>query len=321
MRSLRRDDGVWFLSSPHGDGHVADSLGMRQLARLLAAPGSELAAVDLVGAEKGREVVVASDLGPALDARAKREYRRRISELQAEIEEAEDHNDPERAAKHRIELDALLDELRAAVGLGGRDRPQGSGAEKARINVSRNVRRAIAVGRHRGPRPRRPPAGVDPHRAPLLVLARAGRRPLLGRRGRVDLDPAEETRARPEVAGGEAAVMATVVWGPELASIYDEVVAERFAPEVLGPTVDVLADARRRRPGPGAGDRHRAGRAAAGGPRGGGARHRAVGAHGRPAAGQARRRRHPGGARRHGRHEGRGRRSRSSTWSSTRSRT
>ena len=36
--------------------------------------------------------------------------------------------------------------------------------------------------------------------------------------------------------------MATVVWGPELASIYDEVVAERFAPEVLGPTVDVLAE-------------------------------------------------------------------------------
>jgi SAM-dependent methyltransferase len=36
--------------------------------------------------------------------------------------------------------------------------------------------------------------------------------------------------------------MATVVWGPELAAIYDEVVAERFAPEVLGPTVDVLAE-------------------------------------------------------------------------------
>jgi hypothetical protein len=31
------------------------------------------------------------------------------------------------------------------VGLGGRDRPQGSAAEKARINVSRNIRRAIAA--------------------------------------------------------------------------------------------------------------------------------------------------------------------------------
>ena len=36
--------------------------------------------------------------------------------------------------------------------------------------------------------------------------------------------------------------MATVLWGPELASIYDEVVAERFAPDVLDPTVDVLAE-------------------------------------------------------------------------------
>jgi hypothetical protein len=42
-------------------------------------------------------------------------------------------------------VEALMTELRRAVGLGGRDRPTASTAEKARINVARSVRRAIAT--------------------------------------------------------------------------------------------------------------------------------------------------------------------------------
>jgi hypothetical protein len=89
--------------------------------------------------------VPASDLGPALDARAKREYRHRINELNAEIDNAEQWADPERAEVARRELDALMAELRRAVGLGDRDRPQGSGSERARINAARNIRRAISA--------------------------------------------------------------------------------------------------------------------------------------------------------------------------------
>ena len=36
--------------------------------------------------------------------------------------------------------------------------------------------------------------------------------------------------------------MGTVTWGPEIAEHYDEGVAGRFAPEVLDPTVDLLAE-------------------------------------------------------------------------------
>lgn len=42
-------------------------------------------------------------------------------------------------------------ELRRAVGLGGRDRPTGSDAERARINVVRSLRRAIAAIADRAP--------------------------------------------------------------------------------------------------------------------------------------------------------------------------
>ncbi|HEX6420499.1 MAG TPA: AAA family ATPase [Acidimicrobiales bacterium] len=143
--ALRFDGGRWSIDSPFGAGHVPDSIGTGQLVRLLTAPGREIAAVELAGAAQGGAIAVDSDLGPALDARAKREYRRRITELRADIDEAEDHNDLERAARHRVELDALLGELSAAVGLGGRDRPQRSGSERARVNTTRNIRRSIAA--------------------------------------------------------------------------------------------------------------------------------------------------------------------------------
>lgn len=118
-----------------------DIAGLAQLARLLRAPGIEIAADELNGSHGTSH----PDLGPVLDARAKREYRHRINELHAEVDEAERWADPERAESARRELDALLTELRRAVGLGGRDRPHGSGSERARVNVARNIRRAITA--------------------------------------------------------------------------------------------------------------------------------------------------------------------------------
>jgi hypothetical protein len=120
---------------------LAHITGLEQLARLLQVPGIDMSAADLNGTQQAPS----DDLGPALDARAKREYRQRINELQADIDEAERWADPERAETARVELDALIAELRRAVGLGGRDRPQGSESERARINVARNIRRAIAA--------------------------------------------------------------------------------------------------------------------------------------------------------------------------------
>jgi hypothetical protein len=142
---LRLDHGRWFVDSPFGSAHVADSIGMGQIVRLVTAPNTPVAAADLAGGDRGGSMVVASDLGPTLDGRAKREYRRRIAELRADIDEAEANNDTERAAKHQLELEAILAELQAAVGLGGRDRPQGSSNERARVNAARTIRRGIAA--------------------------------------------------------------------------------------------------------------------------------------------------------------------------------
>jgi hypothetical protein len=137
---LVRRDRVWTIDSPFGSGEVAQSIGMAQLARVLGAAPADVEAVELAG----RSDVVERDLGPVLDAAAKRAYRQRLVELQTEIDDADDHADIERASRARLELDALMTELQRAVALGGRDRPSGSSAEKARINVARSLRRAIA---------------------------------------------------------------------------------------------------------------------------------------------------------------------------------
>jgi hypothetical protein len=152
---LAREGDVWRLDYESRVLRVRDAKGMRHLALLLANPGVEFHAVDVAtaadgGAAPGAESVEGlgvragtGDAGPALDSQAKAEYRSRLEDLRAEIEEADSFNDPERAARAREELDFIAHELSAAVGLGGRDRRAASAAERARVNVTRALRREI----------------------------------------------------------------------------------------------------------------------------------------------------------------------------------
>jgi hypothetical protein len=84
-----------------------------------------------------------------LDARAKDAYRRRLAEIDDDIEQARAIGDAERAAQADTERDFLVGELSRAVGLGGRDRRAASASERARAGVTRAVRQAIArIGEH-----------------------------------------------------------------------------------------------------------------------------------------------------------------------------
>jgi tetratricopeptide (TPR) repeat protein len=152
---LAREGDVWRLDYEGRVLRVRDAKGMRHLALLLANPGIEFHAVDVAtaaeggaapGAQSAEGLAVRAgtgDAGPALDAQAKAEYRSRLEDLRAEIEEAESFNDPERAAHAREEMEFIAHELSAAVGLGGRDRRAASAAERARVNVTRALRREI----------------------------------------------------------------------------------------------------------------------------------------------------------------------------------
>ncbi len=78
-----------------------------------------------------------------LDEKARNQVRARLVDLEEEIAEAEEWNDPERAARARDERDALLHELARALGLGGRARRLGDEAERARKAVTARIRDAI----------------------------------------------------------------------------------------------------------------------------------------------------------------------------------
>jgi hypothetical protein len=125
---------------------VRDLKGMHYLARMLAEPGRDLLALDLVAAEAvgGPSRADSGDAGELLDETAKAAYRRRLSEIDEDIEQASGAGDGERAAQATAERDFLMRELARAVGLSGRDRRAGVASERARVGVTRAVRHAIA---------------------------------------------------------------------------------------------------------------------------------------------------------------------------------
>ena len=140
---------------------VRDLKGMHYLARLLAHPGREFHALDLVAAESVGVAPSESgflaelprttlgDAGEMLDERAKNAYRRRLAEIEDDIAQARALEDTERESQADAERDFLVRELSRAVGLGGRDRRAASASERARVGVTRAIRYAMArIGEH-----------------------------------------------------------------------------------------------------------------------------------------------------------------------------
>jgi hypothetical protein len=83
------------------------------------------------------------DAGEVLDEQAKAVYRRRLSELRAEMEEAKELGQVARAERVEEEIDALTRELSRAVGLGGRNRRAASPSEKARQSITKSIKSAL----------------------------------------------------------------------------------------------------------------------------------------------------------------------------------
>jgi len=99
-------------------------------------------ALSLVAAPTEDPIPV-GDAGPMLDREALRQYRKRLADLDDELDDAEAKHDVGRYEKRSTEREALLKELARATGLGGKPRRSGSSAEKARLNVTRTIRHAI----------------------------------------------------------------------------------------------------------------------------------------------------------------------------------
>jgi len=91
----------------------------------------------------GAEMNDPGNAGEVLDSTAQSDYHHRISDLHADLAEAERFNDEGRVAKARAEIDELESRLAGALGLGGRSRRSSTDAERARVAVTKAIKTAI----------------------------------------------------------------------------------------------------------------------------------------------------------------------------------
>jgi len=132
---FRRDHDVWTLAFDGVEIRIPDAKGLRDMHALLAHPHVEIPAARLA-----TDLFVSADAPPVLDARAKEDYRRRLDALAHELDRADRRGDAGRAETLEKERQALLDELRRAAGLGGRDRSMHSDRERIRKTVTARIR-------------------------------------------------------------------------------------------------------------------------------------------------------------------------------------
>ena len=163
---FRREGASWVVQYGGSRAFVAGTMGLEYIARLLREPGRSFHVLELAGGQAARSAPSggpsAADCGrmglrdtrldealPALDPEAKAAYLERLTALEEALGEAEALGNADRVAELSDEKGWLVDQLRGAVGLGGRDRPAGSSAERARTAVRKAIKTALNnIDRH-----------------------------------------------------------------------------------------------------------------------------------------------------------------------------
>jgi tetratricopeptide (TPR) repeat protein len=151
---FRKEGEYWKTAYEGGSANVRERGGMRFIAMLLGRPGENIPAVEMFAAIAAGDVAglgqdgltPAGDLGDAgekFDARALSEYRRRLTEVESEIEAAEASHDSGALARARAEGEMLSQEIASGTGLYGGLRRAASHHERARVNVTRQIKSAI----------------------------------------------------------------------------------------------------------------------------------------------------------------------------------
>ncbi|MFE2302528.1 ATP-binding protein [Streptomyces sp. NPDC059445] len=148
---FRREGPLWRLVYAGREARLPDSKGLHDIAVLLGRPGTPVPAVDLAapggsaatGDPNSADLHAPGDLGEVVDATARAAYRRRLRELEEEAADADAAGDAVRSGRIAAEKDALVGQLSAAYGIGGRVRRAGSPAERARTAVTARVRAAV----------------------------------------------------------------------------------------------------------------------------------------------------------------------------------
>src|SRR5271163_462225 len=165
---FRKEGEYWTVGYGANVFRLKDTKGLGYIVHLLRNPTIEFHVLDLFGGiasqredddgnhsvqglprgaedldKAGIQVTGLGDAGEMLDDQAKVAYRRRLSELREELEEARELGNLERAEQAEAEVDALTKELSRAVGLGGRNRRAASASERARQTITKAIKSVV----------------------------------------------------------------------------------------------------------------------------------------------------------------------------------
>ena len=140
---FRPDGAVWELSYAGSTVRVPHAKGLGDIAWLLAHEGEPVHVSELIARGAPGAPPAGAAGAEILDTRARRELRARMMDLQDDIDGAEADHDGERASHARAELDALIDTLTAATGIGGRARRLGDDTERTRKAVGVRISNSL----------------------------------------------------------------------------------------------------------------------------------------------------------------------------------
>jgi len=122
---------------------LRDGKGLDYLGCLLRHPRREFHVADLVQMGR-RDYTPDAHAGDVLDARARAEYKERVTDLRAELEEATASGDLGRASRARQEIELISEQLAAAYGLHGRPRRAADPIERLRKAVGNRIKATLA---------------------------------------------------------------------------------------------------------------------------------------------------------------------------------
>ena len=168
--TLRPEGGVWHVAFNGTSVHVPDLKGLWHLRELVSRPREPVPALSLFAAPSEDPLPI-GDAGPLLDREALRQYRKRLAELDEELDDAEARTMSRATRSGAPSARRCSRSSRAPRASAGRPRRTGSPAEKARLNVTRTIRHAITYLSTTASGARRAPGRVDRDRR--LVLLRA----------------------------------------------------------------------------------------------------------------------------------------------------
>jgi hypothetical protein len=141
---FHQNDAGWLIGRDGATAVLPDVKGLHYIRYLLQRPGQDVEAADLTAAAAGHPgVTVSHGDADLIDPQALSAYRARLAEIDAELSEAESWADGPRSGRLRLEREALLDEIRAATGLGRRHRRFSSAQERARVAVRKAIVSAL----------------------------------------------------------------------------------------------------------------------------------------------------------------------------------